>query len=265
MTAHKARTDQSSAIRAWFATNYSVPAMIVAVVGVLASAWGLVVAVGDPDGENPVSWLMFLGPAAAGGFPTLELAWSRDRDLSTASIKRRWFRLPILGALAALAAMGVAEIVMNATGAVAAAQAEDQWHYWFPTDGPSPASVMFALLGWVIALLFSLTFFMLVLWPLQLVLRPRQAIGENMMDTSEPNLRRNRAALALTLLLVIDAFVISVALALEIDWLAVAGVVIGVVMLVVVVLLQRVDKQRRAEAGLPAGVEIRRKRKRDHY
>ena len=33
--------------RAWLAANYSIPARAVAVIGVLASAWGMVIAVGD--------------------------------------------------------------------------------------------------------------------------------------------------------------------------------------------------------------------------
>lgn len=245
--------------RSWLAANYSVPARVVAVIGVLASAWGMTTAVGDTDGESPISWLMFIGPAVAGGFPTLELAWRRDHDLSMSTVKPRWFIFPIFGALGAVIVMGITEIVLYASGAVAAAQAADKWHYWFAVDGPQPVSVMFGLLGYVAGLLFAIAFFVVVLWPLQILLRPRQAIDENMMDTSEQNFRRNRAALTLMPLLVVNAVVIGTAITLEIAWLTVLSVLLEVAMVIITMMLQRIDKKRRKAAGQPTGFEIKTK------
>ncbi|MDA1361876.1 hypothetical protein O1R50_19770 [Glycomyces luteolus] len=259
MTTPKApKTDvgRPTTARAWLAANYSIPARAVAVIGVLASAWGMVIAVGDTEGENPASWLMFIGPALAGAFPTLELAWRRDHDLSMATVTSRWFVFPLFGALGAVIVMAVTEIVMRASGAMAAAQAADKWHYWFAVDGPPMPSVMFGLLGYAAGLLLAIVFFVLVLWPLQVILRPKQAIAENMMDTGESSFRRNRAALMLGPFIVIDAFVIAIAITQELGWLVVVSILAEVAMVAVAASLQRVDKQRHGEAPLPTGVEL---------
>lgn len=256
MANDRLRSARSSTARGWIAANYSLPARIIAVLCAPASAVGMIVAVGDLDGENPLSWLMFLGPAIAGAFPTLELAWRRDHDLSMSSIVPRWFIFPAFGAVGALVAMGITEIVLRASGRIAAAQAADEWHYWFPADGPSVASVSFGLLGYVAGLLLAMAFFVVILWPLQILVRPRQAIEENMMDTSQKNFRRNRAALILMPLLVVNAVVIGIGLTAEIGWLAVASIVLEIALVAVVANLQRVDKKRRSDAGLPTGIEL---------
>jgi hypothetical protein len=72
-----------------------------------------------------VSWLMVLGPLVVSVFPTVELAWHRNRDLSMASMRQRWLVLPFLGVLAAVVAMGLAELAMYAIDAQAAATAVD--------------------------------------------------------------------------------------------------------------------------------------------
>lgn len=223
--------------------------MIVTLVSVLASAAGFLVAIGDSEGENPLSWLMFAGPALAGAFPTLELAWDREHDLSMAKVTRRWFLFPAIGAAGAVIAMGIAEIAVRASGALAAAQAADKWHYWFPGDGPGLPSILFGLLGYVAGLLLALAFYVVVLWPLQLLLRPHQAIAENRLDTAPEHFRRNRAALALMPLLVLNAVLIGIALVFEIGWLAVVAVVLEIAMTVAAVRLQRVDPSRRTGAG----------------
>ncbi|NUQ89720.1 MAG: hypothetical protein HOQ43_14830 [Glycomyces artemisiae] len=260
MTSSGQKRPESTKQRGWLAENYSIPARIVTVVGVLASAWGLAAAVGDTEGENPVSWLMFIGPALAGAFPTIELAWHRDRNLSMATVKPRWFVFPLFGALGAVIVMGVTEIVMRASGAVAAAQAQDKWHYWFAEDGPSAPSIAFGLLGYVAGLLLAVAVYVVVLWPLQILLRPRQAIDENMMDTSEENFRRNRAALALMPIIVVVAVVIAIGLTSENTVLAVVSIAVEVALVVAGMALQRVDRKRRAAAGVGTGVEIGRKR-----
>jgi hypothetical protein len=226
------------------------------VLGTIASAWGLAVAVGDTEGENPIAWLMFAGPALAGAFPTLELAWRRDRDLSMSTVQSRWFIFPLFGALGAIVAMVITEIVMRVSGAVAAAQARDPYHYWFAEDGPPFPSFMFGILGYVAGLLLALAFFVVVLWPLQVLLRPRQALEENMMDGSEANFRRNRAALLMMPLIVINAVVLAIALTAGIGWLALLSVLLEVAMVVVTMFLQRADKKRRSQAGLPTGIEL---------
>lgn len=213
---------------------------------VLASAVGLIAAVGDPDGENPISWFMILGPAIAGAFPTLELAWRRGHDLSMSSITPRWFIFPIFGAIGAVLAMGITEIILRVSGAVAAAQAADKWHYWFPADGPSLPSVLFGMLGYVAGLLLSIAFFVVILWPLQILMRPRQAIEESMMDTSQKNFRRNRAALVLMPLLVVNAVVIGTAIVLEIVWLTWTSILLEIAMVAVTASLQRVDRKHRS-------------------
>lgn len=223
--------------------------MIVTVVSVLASAAGFLAAVGDPEGENPLSLLMFAGPALAGAFPTLELAWDREHDLSMAKVTRRWFLFPAIGAAGAVIAMGLAEIAVRASGALAAAQAADKWHYWFPADGPGVPSILFGLLGYVAGLLLALAFYVVVLWPLQLLLRPHQAIAENRLDTSPEHFRRNRTALGLMPLLVLNAVVIGTALVFGIAWLAVVSIVLEIAMTVAAVRLQRVDPRRRAGTG----------------
>lgn len=245
MANRRSRPSRPSPVRAWIVSNYGVPAVIVTVLGVLSSALGFVVAVGDTDGENPLSWLMFLGPALAGAFPTLELAWDRNHDLSMARITRRWFLFPFFGAVGAVIAMGIAELTVRASGALAAARAADKWHYWFPADGPAVPSVVFGLLGYVAGLLLALTFFVVVLWPLQVLLRPRQAIAENRMDTSPEHFRRNRAALALMPFLVLNAVVIGIAMTQELVWLAVASILLEIAMTVAAVRLQRVARRPR--------------------
>lgn len=252
VAAYQSPTRRPTTAREWLAANYSVPARIVAVLGVLASGWGLVAAVGDTEGENPASWLMFLGPALAGAFPTLELLWSRDHDLSLSSIKARWFVFPAFGALGAVVVMSVTEIVLRVSGAVAAAQAADKWHYWFPMDGPPFPSISFGLLGYVAGLLLALAVYVVVLWPLQIILRPRQAIAESLMDTSERHFRRNRTALVLMPVLVVNAVVIAVAIVSEIGWLVVVSIVLEVVLVIVTRALQRVAGKDRPETG-PAG------------
>lgn len=245
--------------RAWLAEHYSIPARTVAVIGALASGWGLVAAVGDTEGENPLSWLMFLGPALAGAFPTLELAWRRDHDLSMASVKSRWFVFPLFGALGAVIVMVVTEVAMHLNGSIAEAQAADKWHYWFAADGPPMPSVLFGLLGYAAGVLLAIAFFVVVLWPLQIILRPRQAIDENMMDTGESNFHRNRAALVPMPFIVIDAFVIAIAITLGVGWLVVVSIAAEVAMVITAMFLQRVDKKRRRAAGLSTGVELGRK------
>ncbi|GAB3746779.1 hypothetical protein [Microlunatus parietis] len=234
-----------SRVRNWIAKNYTVPAMIVTAFGVLSSAAGFVVAVGDPEGENPLSWFMFLGPAIAGAFPTVELAWQREHDLSLPTVVRRWFLYPVFGAAGAVIAMGLAELSVRSSGALAAAQAADKWHYWFPADGPAVPSVLFGLLGYVAGLLLALTFYVVVLCPLQILLRPRQAIAENRLDRSPEHFRRNRAALALMPFLVLGAVVIGIAMTQGILWLAVVAILLEIAMTVAAVRLQRVDPARR--------------------
>lgn len=95
----------------------------------------------------------------------------------------------------------------------------------------------------------------MVLLPLQ-VLRPRQAISENLMDTSAKDFRRNRAALLFVPLIVVDAVVIGIAVTFEIRWLTILSLLAVVAMVVVVALLQRVDAQRRRAAGQPVGLEL---------
>jgi len=167
------------------------------VVGVLASAIGLIAAVGDTEGDNLVSWLMFIGPGLAGAFPTLELAWWRDHGLSMATVKPRWFIFPAFGGFGAVVVMSVTEIV----------------------------------------------------------LRPRQAIEEAMMDASELNFRHNRAALVLMPIMVINAFVIGIAIVTEIVWLAVLSILAEVVLVVITRRHQLVGRKGREESGLPAGAE----------
>lgn len=248
-----ARRSPPRPVRAWIAANYSVPAMIVTVISVLSSAVGFLVAVGDTDGENPLSWLMFVGPALAGAFPTLELAWDRKHDLSRSTVTRRWFLFPVFGAAGAVIAMGIAEIAVRASGALAAAQASDKWHYWFPADGPAAPSVLFGLLGYVAGLLLALAIYVVVLWPLQILLRPRQAIEENQLDTSPEHFRRNRAAMIMMPFLVLNAVVIGIAITFGIGWLVVVSVLLEVAMVVAVVRLQRVAARRRRKAGPPVG------------
>ncbi|WP_152364899.1 hypothetical protein [Microlunatus speluncae] len=244
-----------SRVRTWVVQNYTVPAVIVTVLGVLGSAAGFVLAVGDQEGENPLSWLMFLGPAIAGAFPTLELAWDREHDLSLAKVQRRWLLFPFFGAVGAVLAMGVAELVTRASGALAAAQAADKWHYWFPADGPAAPSVLFGLLGYVAGVLLALACYVVVLWPLQILLRPRQAIEESMLDPSREHFSRNRAALILGPPLVLNAVLIGVGLTFGIGWLAIVAILLEVAMVVAVVRLQRVNAARRRGAGLPEGIE----------
>jgi hypothetical protein len=114
MAAHKSRT------HAWVAVYGRKPLVIVGVVCALASGFGLIAAFGDLYGENPVSWSMVLGPMVVSVFPTLELTWHRDRDLSMASLKRRWLVLPLLGALGTVLAMGLAMYAVNADAAALA-------------------------------------------------------------------------------------------------------------------------------------------------
>ncbi|MQM24736.1 hypothetical protein [Glycomyces albidus] len=264
MAGRPPRTERPGTARAWLAIHYSVPARIIAVLGALASAWGLVIAVGDPDGENPASWLMFIGPAVAGAFPTLELAWARDRDMSMGSVQARWFVFPIFGALGAVIAMFTTEIALHLSGAIAAAQAADEWHYWFAADGPPMPSILFGLLGYVAGLLLALALFVVVLWPLQVLTRPHQAIAESRMDTSESNFRRNRAALLLMPFIVIDAVVIAIALTSGIGWLAVLSIAVEVALVITAMALQRVDRKQRTEDGVPPGVELGNPRRREY-
>ncbi|SDE02514.1 hypothetical protein SAMN05216270_11131 [Glycomyces harbinensis] len=161
--------------------------VVVGVVCALASGCGLVAAFGDLYGENPVSWSMVLGPMVVTVFPTVELAWSRDRDLSMASMKRRWLVLPFLGVLGAVVAMGLAELAVYAVNAEAAGQAADVWLDGFSADGPALVSVSYGLLGYFIGLLLAVAFYSLILWPLQLIRRQGRAIGEHPMDTADPD------------------------------------------------------------------------------
>ncbi|MBM7790578.1 hypothetical protein [Tenggerimyces flavus] len=223
--------------------------MIVTVIGVLSSAVGFRAGVGDSEGENPLSYLMFVGPAIAGAFPTLELAWGGKHDLSMAEVTRRWFLFPVFGAAGAVIAMGIAEVTVRASGALATAQAADKWHYWFPADGPAVPSVLFGLMGYAAGLLLALAIFVVVLWPTQILLRPRQAIEENRMDTSPEHFRRNRAAMIMMPLLVLNAIVIGIAITFEIGWLAVVSILLEVAMVVAVVRLQRVAA--RTASGRP--------------
>ena len=238
-------------LRQWLKKNYTAPAMIVAVLGSLASGLGMAIAVGDTEGENLLSSLMFFGPAVAGAFPTLELAWLKERDLSMAKVVPRWFAFPAFGAIGAVVVMGITEIVLSTSGAISEAQAEDKYHYWFAADGPSPVSVSFGLLGYAAGLLVAIAVFVLVLWPLQIILRPHQALEENLMDSSEENFRRNRVALLLMPCLVINAFVIAIALTLDILWLAVLSIALEVVATIVVRNIQKSSAKRRAAAGPP--------------
>ncbi len=244
------RPSRTTSVGAWIAANYSVPSLIIAVIGVLSSAIGFVTAIGDPEGESPLSWLMFAGPALTGAFPTLELTWDREHDLSMPKVIRRWMLFPLFGAAGAVIAMGITELVARWTGVLAAAQAADKWHYWFPADGPAAPSVLFGLLGYVAGVLLALAFYVVVLWPLQILLRPRQAIRENRMDIAPQHFRRNRAALALRPLLVLNAVLIGVAIVLELGWwLVVASILPQVAMTVAAVRLQRLDPARRRAAA----------------
>ncbi|WP_091038135.1 hypothetical protein [Glycomyces harbinensis] len=187
MAAHKPRTDRSATLRTWIAAHRRKPVVVVGVVCALASGCGLVAAFGDLYGENPVSWSMVLGPMVVTVFPTVELAWSRDRDLSMASMKRRWLVLPFLGVLGAVVAMGLAELAVYAVNAEAAGQAADVWLDGFSADGPALVSVSYGLLGYFIGLLLAVAFYSLILWPLQLIRRQGRAIGEHPMDTADPD------------------------------------------------------------------------------
>ncbi|MFC0674981.1 hypothetical protein [Brachybacterium hainanense] len=225
--------------RAGSARSWSLPARIVAVLGALLGAVGFVVAVGDPDGENPWSALMFAGPALAGAFPTLELAWDPRHDQSLERVARRWFLFPVIGAIGALMTLGAAELAARASGALPAARAADPYHYWFPVDGPAAPFLPFALLGYVAGLLLALTFFVLVLLPLQALLRPAQAVREAGLDDAPEHLGRNRIVVLLTPLLVLGAVAIGVGMALEIPLLATIATVLEVIMTLACVRLQR--------------------------
>lgn len=238
------RSPARTGLAAWFATHGSISILVVIVLGALASTLGFVVALGDPDGENLLSFLMILGPTAAGAFPTLELAWDRRHDLSMPRMTARWFVFPTLAGIGGVVAMGITEVILRATGAMAAAQAADPWHYWFPSDGPPVHALGFALLGFVAGLLLSLALFVLILWPMQIILRPRKAIAEAQMDTDPRHARRNRAALALLPLIVVDAFVIGTALTLGITWLAVVSILAEIAMTIAAVRLQRLVSDR---------------------
>jgi hypothetical protein len=186
MAAYKSRTGRSATSHAWVAVYGRMPVVIVGAACALASGFGLVAAVGDLYGENPASWLMVLGPIVVSVFPTVELAWRRDRDLSMASMKRRWLVLPFLGVLGAVVAMGLAELVMYAVDAEGAALAAAVWLDGFAADGPRLVSVSYGLLGYFIGLLLAVAFYSVFLWPLQLIRRSGRAAAEHPMDTADP-------------------------------------------------------------------------------
>ena len=117
---------------------------------------------------------MFVGPALTGAFPTLELTWDREHDLSMSKVTRRWMLFPLFGAAGAVIAMGITELVARWTGVLAAAQAADKWQYWFPADGPAAAVGPVRTARYVAGVLLALAFYV----------RPQQAIRENRMDTS---------------------------------------------------------------------------------
>lgn len=162
------------------------PVVAVGVICALASGCGLVAAFGDLYGENPVSWLMVLAPIVVSLFPTVELTWRRNRDLSMASMKRRWLVLPFLGALGAVVAMGLAELAMYAVDAQAAALAADVWLDGFSADGPRLVSVSYGLLGYLIGLLLAVAYYTVVLLPLQLIRRTGRTDTAHSADTADP-------------------------------------------------------------------------------
>lgn len=240
--------------------HLSLPARIVAVLGCLAGGIGFVLAVGDPEGTNPLSWLMFLGPAIAGAFPTLELAWDPAHDMSISRLKRRWILFPVIGAIGAVPVMILAEYATRASGAMYAAQTADRWHFWFPLDGPAVPSIPFGLLGYPAGILLAVAVYVVVLWPLQILRRPHRAIVDAKLDTDPRHARRNRAALAIMPLIVLVAVVIGVSMVFGPTWLAAVSIALEVVLTVAVVLLQRVDAARRRAAGERVGLEIGRDR-----
>jgi len=187
MTAPKSRTGRSVTAYARLSFHGRRPIEVVGAVCAVASGCGLVAAFGDLYGENPVSWLMVLGPLVVSVFPTVELAWHRNRDLSMASMRQRWLVLPFLGVLAAVVAMGLAELAMYAIDAQAATTAADVWLEGFAADGPRLVSVRYGLLGSCIGLLLATAFYAVVLWPLQLIRRTGRIGTEHSADTADPD------------------------------------------------------------------------------
>ncbi|MEU5870638.1 hypothetical protein AB0A73_03655 [Glycomyces sp. NPDC047369] len=187
MTAPKPRTGRSATPLARLAAYGRTPVIAVGVVCALASGCGLVAAFGDLYGENPASWLMVLGPLVVSVFPTVELAWHRNRDLTMASMKRRWLVLPFLGVLAAVVAMGLAELVMHAIDAQAAALAAEVWLDGFSAEGPRLVSVCYGLLGYFIGLLLAVAFYTVILLPLNLIRRTGRTDTEHSTDTADPD------------------------------------------------------------------------------
>jgi len=221
----------------------TVPAIVTLGAGVIITVVGEILAIPDAEGDTVWGNLPFLGPILAGIIAVLQPLWRPPRTL--AAFFGPLFLLPLAAAVLCSIASIVVWVMPSFQSAVAAATSTDGFHYWFDGGAPWPA---FLLVGYAVGLIIGLIAFLVVSLPVIVMTNTREFVVMNMLDRDPQYLRRNRIsgiALSLTLLSVFgvpSGFVFGYP---AVGWIF---VVLGVASCTTVVLTQRVDRRRRAEA-----------------
>jgi hypothetical protein len=254
---------------------------------VLLAVLGTLDAARDPQGDRLWGALSVGAPVLATVVGVLSATFSRNGGPMPAL--RNVLLVPLVaGPLCALAVTVTVHLPPVHRELVAAWTSGKGFHYWFPSDTPllGQSLGLTLLAGAFLGMLAGLAVFVVVTLPVLALWRPVVVVEQNLMDTSPGAAATNRRAvrtLALLLFLVFavpTCFVVGSGAAradglLEAfanldDFLAEPGrywadlvwvvglllVPVGLLAVVLTMLWQRPDLERRAAAGVPVGLDL---------
>lgn len=228
----------------------SVPVLVLIVLALGLAVIGTIAAAPDASGDNPLGMLIYVGPAIPSAAGVLLL--SGREDFFGQAFVRMFVLGPVLGVVSAVTVFAttwmppVARTIREA-GASGTHLGLESPH---PFVEPLLGGVFSAIAGGLLAI------------PVLLVVTasraPRRFARSNMNDLDErtfAQVRRANIALAWVILL---AFAIPALLLVEVDGLWIAGVAlipVGLALVWYVITHQRVDRDRRRDAGVSVGLE----------
>lgn len=245
------------------------------------TAFAVFQAAGDPSGDSLWGVAFFLAPAVITGYAVLEMLWTRAHLINAAA-----FRMTAIPAVAA----AVSTVTIAVTYALPALQAvlartrrDDGGHYWLGAEIGNPWLLTLTA-GFAAGALAGLLVWVVIVTPVAAIRRPREFADANMMSTESKDFENNRrAGIALSFLLILIFAIPTltvvgshnataddvVELFADLGWTVSApsenlgeiAWLLGLLLIPLAVWLtwyvwktQRVDRARRAAAGVPMGL-----------
>ena len=190
--------------------------LIALAVGVALGVWGIIAAAAATDTEPAWPFMLVVGAASVPtAWAVLETLWVLPgaQVILTALVRA------ILVPLPSVVVVGIAQVITvlqpDVQASIAAATREGGWHPLFSADDGSPlfvVGVLMPLANWFIAMLVGLVVVVVLVMPIMVIFRPRDAIAANQLDLSPKHAERNTRAVRALALVMFLVFAIPTAI-----------------------------------------------------